>query len=319
MVFINEKYFNPTPTFAEFDFHSDIAKILKAIDQKYHTHLRTLESEFQKEREKLKKRNKELEEETYALAGSVEMYKKKYADSIKKYQEVSKRYADIVGMATKHGDKDEANKCISLGRTSLKKGNWSHAESMFRKAVKLNPDLYIKVSMLMKDLDVKKKAAEAAKAKKHFEEQRRANEKAAADDKAKQEAEKKAKDDKARQEAENDAKDGTAKQEADKKTQNEEYSEVTRIIQSTKKCLDREAAFIIMNLNDAHPKKLIRDQNWPELRQQVKAEFRRISKLIHPDKCGHRNATVAFQALENANRAINAFIEFEENNKNDWV
>jgi len=24
---------------------------------------------------------------------------------------------------------------------------------------------------------------------------------------------------------------------------------------------------------------------WPELRQEIKTEFRRISKLIHPDKC----------------------------------
>ena len=153
---------------------------------------------------------------------------------------------------------NNAKKCILLGRRSVKRGDWVHAASMFRKAVKLDPYIQLYVKHLMIDLDVKKKAAEAKK-------EAAAKEKADAEQKAKQEDEKRAKDEAAKQENEKNARDD---------------SEVIRIIKSTKKCLDRETAFEILNLNEALPKKMIREKNWSELRQHLREEFRKISNHL---------------------------------------
>ena len=65
-------------------------------------------------------------------------------------------------------------------------------------------------------------------------------------------------------------------------------------------------AFAIMNMDKSKT-------DWSELKKELKEEFRRIIRKIHPDKCTLVCATVVFQLVENSNRLINAYIDFKEN------
>ena len=61
-------------------------------------------------------------------------------------------------------------------------------------------------------------------------------------------------------------------------------------------------------------------EDWAVLKQELKVEYRRISKLIHPDRCPldfKDNANVAFQVIQNDNQKINDYIKFKETNSGE--
>lgn len=71
-------------------------------------------------------------------------------------------------------------------------------------------------------------------------------------------------------------------------------------------CHDKTLAFSVMNLDKT-------SIDWPKLKKELKIEFRKMSRQIHPDKCSLKDSTRAFQFIENSNRLINTYIDFKEN------
>merc|ERR1712096_537812 len=95
----------------------------------------------------------------------------------------------------------------------------------------------------------------------------------------------------------------------------DQIKEINRIMDITKRYSrelnltgienDKGLAYEIMKLNK---NKVI----WSELRQELKKEFHRISRMVHPDRFPEENlkeaATIAMQPVTQSNKKINEYI-----------
>ena len=178
----------------------------------------------------------------------------------------------------KKANKRESKKCLEIALEAKKLKDWEKTERLYRKAAKLDFD--INLAQLLSELeDAKKAEEEELKAKLKAEEDRKRAEAIAKAKKLHEEEMKKREERKEH---------GEAGEEIDRILQ------IVRNYDSVKQ--DRTVAFLVMKLD----KKLDAESAKTEL----KKNFVKLSRLLHPDKCPLEDAKAAFQAIEASNRKL---------------
>jgi len=222
--------------------------------------------DFKDKNTKLRSKNDELTRDNQVLS-------KHYTEKKAFIEEIQAKEASV-----KEANKRESKKCLEIALEAKKLKDWLKTERLYRKASKLDFD--INLAQLLTELeDAKNAEEEELKAKLKAEEDRK---RAEAITKAKQ------------------MQDEEMKRRQDRKDHGEAGDEIDRILNIVKNYdsvkQDRTLAFLVMKLD--------RSLDAESAKTELKKNFVKLSRLLHPDKCPLGNAKAAFQAIEASNRKL---------------